>query len=162
MNNSLRSSATATRRILVGALLGLTLMNVTAAMASDGPGVRVVVDKSVDDTVSALSKMVADNGMMIMGELHQGKVLKMTGMKVKSETVFVGNPTIGKKLFSLDRGAGLVVPFRINVFENEKGKTVVSYIKPSSLLGQYDNEKIDKVAAMLDKKFAGLTSMLGH
>ncbi len=162
MNNSLRSSATATRRILVGVLLGLTLMNVTAAMASDGPGVRVVVDKSVDDTVSALSKMVADNGMMIMGELHQGKVLKMTGMKVKSETVFVGNPTIGKKLLSLDRGAGLVVPFRINVFENEKGETVVSYIKPSSLLGQYDNEKIDKVAAMLDKKFAGLTSMLGH
>jgi hypothetical protein len=33
---------------------------------------------------------MADNGMMVMGELHQGKVLACPDL-VESETVFVGN-----------------------------------------------------------------------
>lgn len=142
------------------ALLAIAAPGARVAQAESAPGVQMTVPMSVEETIAKLSKMVADNGMMVMGELHQGKVLAMTGMKVKSESIFVGNPTVGKKLFSLDRSAGLAVPFRINVFENEKGQTVVCYLQPSSILGQYDNPEIDEVAAMLDKKFEGLTSML--
>lgn len=149
---------------VVGVVATLSLLSLVpnVSSAADAPGVQVVVKKSVDDTISQLSKMVADNGMMVMGELHQGKVLKMTGLKVKSESIFVGNPTVGKKLFSLNRGAGLAVPMRINVFENEKGQTVVCYIKPSAVLGEYHNPKIDKVATMLDGKLEGMTSMLAN
>ncbi len=142
--------------------LAAPLLFSVSAQAADHstPGVETVVKGSVDDAVAKLSKMVSNNGMMVMGELHQGKVLKMTGLKVQSETVFVGNPDIGKKLFSIDRSAGLVVPFRINIYQNESGQTVVAYIKPSKLLGEYHNDKIDMIAKMLDGKFEGLTKMM--
>ncbi len=119
------------------------------------------VPGSVSETLDGIKKMVAHNGMMVMGELHQGKVLAMTGLKTESESIFVGNPTMGKKLFSAEPGAGIVVPVRINVYRNADGKTVVSYIPPSRLLGDFNNPKLVKLAGMLDKKLAGMTSMLG-
>ncbi len=126
-----------------------------------GPGVQVIAKGSVDETVSQLTKMVADGGMMVMGELHQGKVLAMTGLKVQSETLFVGSPTVGKKLFSAQPGAGLVVPVRINIYADAQGRTVVSYVPPSQQLSEFGDEMVDQVAKMLDANLAKLTGMLG-
>lgn len=135
-------------------------MAVNAAPA--GPGVAVTASGSVDQTVSKLRKMVASNGMMVMGELHQGKVLSMTGINVQSETLFVGSPQVGKKLFSADPGVGLVVPVRINVYQNTQGETVVQYIPPSHELDQFHNAKITMIGNMLDQKLKNMTSMLGQ
>jgi len=125
-----------------------------------GPGVQVVVNGSLPSALAILKKMVAGNGMMVMGELHQGKVLSMTGLKLESETVFVGNPTVGKKLFSANPGAGLVVPVRINLYVNQQGQTVASYVPPSQLLGAFHDAKIDMVAKKLDEKLGMMIKML--
>lgn len=130
------------------------------AAPHSSPGVEVQVPGTVADVLGKLRKMVADNGMMVMGELHQGKVLSMTGLKVSSETVFVGNPNVGKKLFSADPAAGLVVPIRINIYATAGGQTVVSYIPPSKLLAAFHNPTIDQGAKMLDEKLGNLTGML--
>ncbi len=131
-----------------------------AAAGQNGPGVQVVVPGSLPNALAHLKKMVAGNGMMIMGELHQGKVLAMTGLSVQSESVFVGNPTVGKKLFSANPGAGLVVPIRVNLYVNQQGQTVVSYIPPSQLLAAFDNPKIDMIAQKLDAKLGMMVKML--
>jgi uncharacterized protein (DUF302 family) len=123
--------------------------------------VQAVVKGTVPETLSALRKIVSDNGMMVMGELHQGKVLEMTGLKVKSESIFVGNPAVGKKLFEIDPGAGVALPVRVNIYENAQGQTVVAYIPPSAQLAGFGNPMLDKAVAMLDGKLASLTSMLG-
>jgi len=122
--------------------------------------VAVHVSSSVNETIGQLSKMLADNGMMVMGELHQGKVLSMTGLHVESESIFVGNPTVGKKLFSEDPGAGIAVPIRINVYKDTNGDTVVRYVRPTNQLAQFNNAKINMVAKMLDGKLNNLVSML--
>ncbi len=152
-------------KTLAGSLLAvamiLTAAVVPAAPAHAGALVQQkVVSGSVKDTVDTLSKMVAKNGMMVMGEIHQGKILEMTGLKVESETIFVGNPNMGKKLFSANPGVGQVVPVRINVFRNADGKTVVSYIPPSRILADYDNPMLTKMAGMLDDNLAKMAGML--
>ena len=115
-----------------------------------------------ENVLASLKKMVADNGMMVMGELHQGKVLEMTGLKVQSETIFVGNPTMGKQIFEAERGAGVVVPVRINVFENAKGQTVVAYIPPTQQLDGFDNPMLNRMAVMLDETLAQMVGMLNQ
>lgn len=94
--------------------------------------------------------MVVDSGMMVMGELHQGKVLSMTGRKLQSETIFIGSPTIGKDLFSAQPGVGLVVPIRVNVYADAQGQTVVNYAPPSEQLSAVHDSKVDTIATMLD------------
>lgn len=125
-----------------------------------GPGAQVVVKGSVDDAIGQLKKLVAGGGMMVMGELHQGKVLSMTGLKLSSETIFVGSPTIGKDLFSAEPGVGLVVPIRVNVYADAQGQTVVSYIPPSEQLSAFHDAKVDMIAKMLDENFQKMVGML--
>jgi uncharacterized protein (DUF302 family) len=134
----------------------------SALAANKGPIVQVKVRGSVDEVLDKLKKAVASNGMMVMGELHQGKVLEMTGLRVKSETVFVGNPTVGKDVFSADPGAGIVLPVRINVFDDGHGNTIVSYVPPSHLLNSFGNAKVSGIAKMLDGMLQGLVGMLGQ
>lgn len=140
----------------------LSLSALAWAATHSSPGVEVEASGSVKEVLGRLQKMVGDNGMMVMGELHQGNVLAMTGLKVESESIFVGSPTVGKELFSADPAAGLVVPIRINIYARADGQTVVSYIPPSRLLGEFRNPKIDQIAANLDKTLQMLTGMLGR
>lgn len=145
--------------LLAGALLfaGAPL----AAQSGTPSIVQVQAPGSVEQVVAKLKKLVGQNGMMVMGNLDQGKVLSMTGLHVQSETLFVGNPQVGKKLFSADPGVGLVVPVRVNVYQNAEGRTVVSYLPPSVLLKDYGSPAIDKVAEMLDTKLHKMVTMLG-
>lgn len=154
-----RRSRTGATVLLTGALLfaGAPLV----AQAGNPSIVQVQAPGSVAQVVAKLKKMVGRNGMMVMGNLDQGKVLSMTGLHVQSETLFVGNPEVGKRLFSANPGVGLVVPVRVNVYQNAGGRTVVSYLPPSVLLEDYGNPAIDKVAQMLDAKLHKMVSMLG-
>lgn len=151
-----RASATA---LATGALLFASAP--LTGQAGNPSIVQVEAPGSVAQVVSKLKKMVGQNGMMVMGNLDQGKVLSMTGLHVQSETLFVGNPQVGKQLFSADPGVGLVVPVRVNVYQNGEGKTMVSYLPPSVLLKDYGSPAIDKVAHMLDMKLHRMVSMLG-
>lgn len=148
-------------------LLGATLATLfafagTAFAANKGSVVQVKASGSVDQVLDKLKKAVASNGMMVMGELHQGKVLEMTGLKIQSETVFIGNPTVGKEAFAADPGAGIVLPVRVNVFDDGHGNTIVSYVPPSTVLAGFGNPKVTAIAKMLDGKLQGLVGMLGQ
>lgn len=139
--------------ITVFALLGTFA---TAAHAQE----RVTVESksSFDQTVKNLKSAVSQGGMMIMAEVDQGNMLKMTGLDIKATTFLVGNPTVGKMLFQRNHGIGLYVPLRVFVTE-EGGKTYVSYDKASTQLSQFNDSEISKTAAMLDQKLEGLARM---
>ncbi|MDQ6950327.1 MAG: DUF302 domain-containing protein [Mariprofundales bacterium] len=104
--------------------------------------------------------MVAKNGMMVLGEINQGKVMtNMTGMNLKAISLFVGNPNVGKKLFTANAGVGIVLPVRINVYESN-GATYVNYFEPSGQLKFFRSRKLVKMGHMLDHKLAKMTGML--
>lgn len=148
---------------LIGALTVSTVAQSQTRGQNGGPatlGVELKTKGTVDQTVNLLKKLVSQNGMMVMGEIHQGKVLEMTGIKVKSETLFVGNPNVGKKLFSEERGVGLVIPIRINIYADQRGQTHVRYIPPSQQLNGFGNANVNKIAKMLDGKLQNMTAML--
>jgi len=137
------------------------LTSLPAAAQADDLTVQVKASGSVSDVIDKLKTMVHKNGMMVMGELHQGKVMSMVGLSIESESVFVGNATVGKKLFGANAGAGIAVPVRINVYKDANGSTIVAYVPPSRVLSVYHNPKINKVAGMLDGKLKKMTGMLG-
>lgn len=122
--------------------------------------VTVQSKQSFENTVSEVRKLVKQNGMMVLSEVNQGKILSMTGLSVNAVSLFVGNPQIGNKLFSADHGVGVAVPVRLNIYKGTNGKTYINYVKPSDQLASFKNERIQKIAQNLDKKLAMLTGML--
>ncbi len=141
--------------------LGTVLFGgMTRPVLAAGTLVSVTSHASFTTTVAKFKKLVAKNGMMILGMLNQGKVMGMTGLRLKSETFFVGNPTMGKKLFSARKGVGVVIPVRVNIYQNSHGKTVVSYLEPSKELAVFHDPMLVKMGMMMDKNLAMMTGML--
>lgn len=152
------------RTILSGGLLlgAVALTTFGSAAQAASTLVRVQVKGSVQETVGKIRQSVASQGMMVMGEIHQGKVIAMTGLKVESESLLIGSPTVGKKLFSANPGVGVGVPVRLNVYSDGRGNTFLSYVKPSVTLGTFKSPKIQKIAAMLDQNFHKIATMLAQ
>ena len=154
------------RTLVLGAVIGIAalLPSFVAAAPDSFSGQRVTVpsDKSFDEVTKAVKSLVAKNGMMIMAEVDQGKMLSMTGLTLKATLYIIGNPVVGKQLFEQDHAVGLYVPVRIFVYSDASGKTSVSYDKPSTLLSQFQNPKVNMVAEMLDQKLEGLANMAAH
>ena len=153
------------RKITLAAILSVVSVGLSFAGANtsfNGDRVTVASDKSFEQVASAIKSLVAKNGMMVMAEVNQGKMLSMTGLSLKATLFVVGNPTVGKQLFEQDHGVGLHVPPRVFVYADASGKTFVSYDRPSALLGQFQNEKIGMVAQMLDQMLEGLANMAAH
>ena len=91
------------------ALLFMVLVNallVSAAVAQTGGLVTIQSKSSFDKTIDQLKELVAKNGMMVLSELNQGKVMETAGLKLNAVSLFVGNPTVGKKLFAANHGVG--------------------------------------------------------
>ena len=122
--------------------------------------VTVQSGKDYDQTVETLRQMISKNDMMVMSEINQGKILSMTGLQLNATSLFVGNPNIGNKLFSADKGVGVAVPVRVNIYEAADGNTYINYVNPSQQLASFDNQQISKIGQMLDQKLNKLTSML--
>lgn len=120
--------------------------------------VTVKSSKSFDATIEGIKKAVAGNGMMVMSELNQGKMLSMTGLKINAQSLFIGNPNVGKEAFADNPAVGLAIPVRLNVYE-QNGATYINYITPSSDLGNFTGDKVKMIGQELDKKMAMLTGM---
>ena len=114
--------------------------------------------KSYDETVAGIKKGVADAGMMVLAEINHGKILSMTGLSINSESLFIGNPNVGKDAFTDNKAVGLAIPIRVNVYE-ENGIAYINYFTPSSELGNFKGDKVKMIGEQLDKKIAMLTGM---
>ena len=151
----LKLSAILLATVLFTAILGFT-NNVNAQSVKP---ITVKSSKNFDGTLAAIKKAVSGGGMMVLSELNQGKVLSMTGLSINAHSFFVGNPTVGKEAFSSDPSVGLVIPVRINVYE-QNGATYVNYFKPSDLFASFNNPKVKMIGEKLDGKLAMMMKMI--
>lgn len=126
---------------------------VPAFAQTPGSGfVTVKSEHNYPDTVNALQHSIKSNGLMVMGRVNQKAILSMTGLHLAgAESFLIGNPRVGKKLFSMNPAVAAVVPARISVWVSN-GTTYVGYFKPSSQLSALSSQ-LAKPGEMLDMKF---------
>ncbi len=146
--------------MIIAVFFSFVFLNSGTLLAQDNGPVTVQSKQPFEKTVKEIRKMVSNSGMMVLSEINQGKILSMTGININAESLFIGNPQIGNKLFSADRGVGIAIPVRLNIYEGSDGNTYVSYVKPTVQLASFKNEKVQKIAQMLDGKLGKLTGML--
>lgn len=146
---------TASRGVMSVAVAGVLSLFLAGGMRAQSTGndlVRVRAKGSVSQVAGRIKKAASDQGLMVLGHINQGNILSITGASVESRSFFLGSPHVGKQLFSADDGVGAVVPPRVNVYRDANGQTYIGYVKPSAELRAFDNQKIDHIAQMLDKK----------
>jgi uncharacterized protein (DUF302 family) len=105
-----------------------------------------------------IEAMAGPSGFMLFGTTDHGALLRLAGQKRKALQYLVGNPLFALQMTQHDIRASLYAPLRVLIYENQEGKTCVEYDRPSSLFGQFGNDRISPTAAMLDKKLEALVA----
>jgi uncharacterized protein (DUF302 family) len=124
------------------------------------PDVRRAATES-GDTEAAKAKigaMAGPSGFMLFGTQDHGALLRLAGQKRKAIQYVVGNPLFALQMTQHDIRASLYAPLRVLIYEDEDGKTCVEYDRPSSLFGQFGDDRITATAAMLDRKLEALVA----
>jgi uncharacterized protein (DUF302 family) len=111
-----------------------------------------------EGTRARVEAMAGPSGFMLFGTNDHGSLLRLAGQKRKAIQYVVGNPLFALRMTQHDIRAGLYAPLRVLIYQNEAGKTCLEYDRPSSLFGQFNDERIAPVAAMLDRKLESLVS----
>ena len=105
-----------------------------------------------------IEAMAGPSGFMLFGTADHGALLRLAGQKRKAVQYVVGNPLFALRMTQHDIRASLYAPLRVLLYENEEGRTCLEYDRPSSLFGQFDDDRIAPVAAMLDQKLEALAA----
>src|SRR5262249_19556008 len=124
------------------------------------PDVRKAAADSGDTEAAKarIEAMAGPSGLMLFGTQDHGALLRLAGQKRKAIQYVVGNPLVALQMTQHDIRAGLYAPLRVLLYEDERGRTCLEYDKPSSLFGQFNDDRIAPVAAMLDRKLEDLVT----
>jgi uncharacterized protein (DUF302 family) len=109
-------------------------------------------------TRTKLDAMAGPSGLMLFGTEDHGALLRIVGQPRKAVQFVVGNPLYAIEMTRHSIGAALYAPLRVLIYETDDGKTCIEYDRPSSLFGQFGDERVARVAAALDQKLEALAT----
>ncbi len=111
---------------------------------------------SVNKASEKLEKLLKEKEFKLIAKVEHDKAAKNADLELRPTRLFIfGKPQMGSQLMKLNSTIGLDLPMKILIWEDENGKTQVSYFKGSFLAKRHsiENEelttKIDDVLGML-------------
>jgi len=93
-----------------------------------------------------------ENGpkLSIFGERDHGALLQIVGNRRNAVQYEIGNPLTASKMTRHQLPAALYAPLRVVLFEDEQGRGILEYDRPSSFFSQYGDERVTEVGRYLD------------
>ena len=98
------------------------------------------------------AKDYEDNGprLSIFEERDHGSLLQIAGVSRNAVQYEIGNPLTSSKMTRHRLAAALYAPLRVVLFEDEQGRGILEYDRPSSFFNQYGDEGVTEVGRYLD------------
>ena len=96
------------------------------------------------------------SGFMLFAAQDHGRLLRLVGRHRKDVQYDLGNPLFAVEMTRNAIGASLYAPLRVLIYEADDGQMCIQYDKPSSLFGQFGDERVGRMAAVLDRKLEDL------
>jgi uncharacterized protein (DUF302 family) len=135
-----RKSAPSWERCLVvlALLTGFSAVGAGPVLAAPSDVVQTQSNKSFDQTVAALNHEIVAHGLVVVNKIPYTTMLSMVGVHADQALgIEFFHPRLGSIVYSADRTGLLNAPLRLLVEENG-GKVMVYYRKPSSLFESYN------------------------
>ena len=99
-----------------------------------------------------LKKIQGDAGLVIFSVATHGEWLQVRSGQRNAAQYVIGNVLLSTQMTQHELAAGLYAPLRIMLYENQSGTATFEYDRPSTLFGQYGDERVTAVAKELDQK----------
>lgn len=127
---------------------------VRAALAAELPELdaRIIPLLSGGDQVAIAEYEKNGPKLFIFLERDHGTLLEIADGAKKAIQYEIGNPITASKMTRHQLGAALYAPLRVALFETEGGEVVFEYDRPSSLFGQFGDDRVREVGLYLDRE----------
>lgn len=116
------------------------------------PGITVLLRYGESDR--ARKELERGPELAIFQTRDHGALLQITGRARKAIQYDIGNPLTASRMTRHQLAAALYAPFRVLLYENDDGRAIFEYDQPSSLFGQFGDERVMAVARGLDDAIA--------
>ncbi len=104
---------------------------------------------SVEKTVKKFEKAVESKGMTIFAKIDHQKAAKSVGINIEKSTLIIfGNPKISTRMMLKDERVALDLPFKVLIYKNVEGKTVILYKNPQTLKKTYNLKECMAIDSM--------------
>jgi hypothetical protein len=90
--------------------------------------------------------------LAIFSARDHGGLLRIASLARKAVQYEIGNPLTASRMTQHRMAAALYAPLRVLLYENEAGRALFEYDRPSSLFGQLGDERVTAVGRELDAK----------
>ncbi len=142
-------------------VVAVTLIIVVAGGATTrAQGTDLIVKASAAGfamTVQRLQAEIEKRGATIVATVDHGAAAKKSGLELLPTTVIIfGNPAIGTPLMQDQQTAGIDLPLRVLVWQEESGNVRIGYWPPSRITVAHGIANLDEVT---DKMTAALNAI---
>ena len=120
-------------------------------------GEKLSASKDFAEFTEEMEFLAGRSNFINVALLNWGKVVAKVPIGMKAVLFVIGNPLTARKL--LEAGGpevGLYLPTKIYVYEDSQGVTQVTYDQLGPVMAQYNNPRLNAVAAAIDKALANL------
>ena len=122
----------------------------------DQPMHDMLKNGQADQLREAATRIIQNYGLSIHYISNHGKLLMLNGPTKNLIAYYIGNLLSASKMTRVVPAAGLYVPLRVVIYENESGGTTIEYDQPSTLFGQFHNATTDAMGVNLDERMSKL------
>lgn len=128
--------------------------DVRAALATELPELeaRIIPLLSRGDQAAIADHEKSGPKLFIFLERDHGALLEIAGGARKAIQYEIGNPITASRMTRHQLGAALYAPLRVALFETGSGQAVFEYDRPSSLFGQFGDDRVREVGLTLDRE----------
>lgn len=143
------------RKFLAAAILSLIAL---PGFAGEGI-IKVKAAGDVASTMDALEAAVIGAGATVFARVNHAGGAEKVGLELAPEQLLIfGNPKLGTPAMQDDAMAGLYLPLKVLVYEDDDGQTWLAYEAPAEMLGDLD---VPEDAAYVKKMTGALAKLTG-
>jgi uncharacterized protein (DUF302 family) len=116
------------------------------------PNLDVGIAEALQSGDQKRAKDYEDNGpkLSIFSKRDHGALLQIAGSRRNAMQYEIGNPLTASMMTRHQLPAALYAPLRVVLFEDQQGRGIFEYDRPSSFFGQYGDERVLEVGRYLD------------
>src|ERR1700740_3399615 len=126
--------------------------DVKAALEETVPSLDPTIPEDLrqGDIVRANEALQRGPELDIFSARDHGGLLRPAGLARKAVQYEIGNPLTATGMTRHQLPASLYAPLRVVLYENEAGRAIIEYDRPSSFFGQFGDQRVTAVARELD------------
>lgn len=98
----------------------------------------IASDGTFIETTNRVISFIKEKEFTIFGRIDHAAEARRQGLQLRpTELIIFGNPTIGTRLMQDQQSCGIDLPVKILVWEDEEGKTWLSYVSMNILKARH-------------------------